>query len=108
LIKTFLQVFALIALASAAPQRFFEPERQQFDPSDLVSFVLRSLSNERNPGRGRQGGGEGDLIRVLIRLVAAEFGLDNLDGRIDGPDGEVVIRNLIKVFTNVVGNALLR
>lgn len=100
----------------------FNSERQgrdpqsDFDPTDIASFVIRSLASQRNPsGRqggqggllGGSGGGGANLLRILINLVSSELGLSNLDGRSDGIDQEIVIRNLIRTFTNIVGNVLL-
>lgn len=46
-------------------------------------------------------------MRILINLVAREFGLLNSNGLADGIDVEAIIGNLIRTFSGIVGNALL-
>lgn len=111
---------SIVACTYAAPQglrtEFAPPgqeEDEQIDPSDIINLIVRTVSafqnnsNLRGGGGRRQGGGEGNLMRILISLVAREFGLINSDGRSDGIDQELIVRNLIRTFTNIVGNVLL-
>lgn len=126
------QVLSAIVAASAAPQGLFSfppqnfgpqvsqgqfvreietvPEQEDANVADLVNLVIRGLSALRGTSRNgppRRPNGEGNLMRILFSLVARELGLVSSDSRSDSIDQEVIIRNLIKTFTNIVGNALL-
>lgn len=123
------QILSVIVVASAAPRpqgsrfeledlqlpvqsRQFPAQEREIEndvnPADLIQSIVRSLSSLGGGGGGRQSGPDGNLLRILINLVAGEFGLGGRnDGRSDGVDQEVFIRNLIRTFTSIVGNALL-
>ncbi|CRK87599.1 CLUMA_CG001395, isoform A [Clunio marinus] len=120
--KIAILVLSLIVVATAAPQRFpprgFRelevaepfPEEQRAAPntSDLLSLLTRSLSST---GSSRiaptRGGGDGGLLRLILQLAAGELGLNGLDERTDSVEQEVVLRNIIRAVTSLVGSALL-
>lgn len=113
---------AFVVVASAAPQGGLrlgdleEPLQQddlnevrpEANPADILQVLLRNLSQQRNsPPRQARQGGEANLLRVLLSLFGNELGLSGLGGRADGIDQEAFIGNLIRIFTQIVGNVLL-
>lgn len=69
----------------------------------------RQLGGFSGGQRRPSGGAAGGIIRLLLNLVGAELGLENLNSQLfDGVDEEVLLRNLIRTFTSIVGNVILR
>lgn len=121
-----LQLLCLVAVSSAAPQGLrdlfdapvVEEPSARSSPVDIIQYLLSSLAPQRNsipfapqrdsPFPPRRENSEGNLLRVLVSLFANELGLSGLDGRSsDSVDQELLIRNLIRIVSNVVGNVLL-